>query len=88
MFSTANVGAADRVIRILLGIALATYAYASLVSPWSWVAYAVAAILVLTALIRFCPAYALFGASTCSRSATGNAAKTSAPPSDRPSSRL
>ncbi|HEY9057552.1 MAG TPA: DUF2892 domain-containing protein, partial [Aurantimonas sp.] len=56
--------------------------------PWSWAAYAVAAILVLTALVRFCPAYALFGASTCERSASRGADKAPASPSERPSSRL
>ncbi|WP_206454363.1 YgaP family membrane protein [Aurantimonas marina] len=88
MFSTANVGTADRVVRILLGIALAAYAYTSLASPWSWVAYAVAAILILTALVRFCPAYALFGASTSGKSGGGKSANASTPPSDRPSGLL
>lgn len=68
MFSSANVGTADRIIRIIIGIALAAYAYVSLGSPWSWLAYAVAAILVGTALVRYCPAYALFEANTCGTS--------------------
>ncbi|BDA84599.1 hypothetical protein Sa4125_21410 [Aureimonas sp. SA4125] len=65
MIKTANIGTADRVIRILIGIALAAYAYANLAGPWSSVAYAVAGVLVVTALMRFCPAYRLVGASTC-----------------------
>lgn len=65
MFKTANVGTVDRVVRILAGIGLAAYAYTSLLAPWSLVAYAVAAVLVLTALVRFCPAYRLLGVDTC-----------------------
>ncbi len=65
MLKSANIGSTDRIIRIVIGIALAVYAYSSLLSPWSLVAYAIAAVLVLTAIVRFCPAYRLIGASTC-----------------------
>lgn len=65
MFKSANVGTTDRVLRIVVGVALALYAVYGLASVWQWVAFAVAAILIITALVRFCPAYALFGASTC-----------------------
>lgn len=65
MIKTANIGMADRTIRILIAIALSAYAYMTLAAPWSYVAYAVAAVLLVTALVRFCPAYRLVGASTC-----------------------
>ncbi|MBB4002209.1 MAG: DUF2892 domain-containing protein [Aurantimonas endophytica] len=67
LFRTANVGTEDRVVRIVLAAIAAIAAYAYLAAPWSYVAYAVALILLLTAVVRFCPAYALFGASTCRR---------------------
>ena len=65
MLKSANIGSTDRIIRIVIGIALAVYAYSSLLSPWSLVAYAIAAVLIVTAIVRFCPAYRLIGASTC-----------------------
>ncbi|NDV85461.1 DUF2892 domain-containing protein [Aurantimonas aggregata] len=65
LFRNANVGTEDRVVRIVLAAVAAIAAYAYLAAPWSYVAYAVALILVVTAVVRFCPAYALFGASTC-----------------------
>lgn len=64
MLKSANIGKIDRILRIVAGVALALYAVYGLASAWQWVAFAVAAILILTALVRFCPAYALFGAST------------------------
>ena len=54
-------------MRIALAIIAAYAGYALLAAPWTYFAYAVAVILALTALVRFCPAYALFGASTCRR---------------------
>lgn len=64
MFKSANIGTNDRILRIVVGVALALYAVYGLASVWQWVAFTVAAILIITALVRFCPAYALFGAST------------------------
>ena len=65
MIKSANIGPIDRVLRIIAGIGLAVWAYYGLLSPWSFVAYAVAAVLILTALVRFCWAYRLLGISTC-----------------------
>ena len=66
----ANVGSVDRIIRIAAGVALALVVllsglpvFASAV--WFWVGLAVAAILIVTALVGFCPAYRLLGVSTC-----------------------
>ena len=56
----ANVGGIDRVIRIVAGVAL--IAWALLGGPvWAWIGVVPLA----TALINFCPAYALLGMSTC-----------------------
>jgi hypothetical protein len=65
VFRSANVGMADRAVRYLLAVLLVVAAYAYLAEPWSYVAYAATLILAVTAIVRFCPAYALFGASTC-----------------------
>lgn len=56
-----NVGSADRVIRIILGLVIigAGYYYQSW---WG----AVGLVPLLTALIGWCPPYALFGINTCS----------------------
>lgn len=67
-----NVGTADRAARALVGLVLvavpfvpaAAAALAGL-GAWIWVLPAVGAVLLLTALFRFCPAYTLLGIRTC-----------------------
>lgn len=69
-----NVGSTDRILRALVGIILlaipfvpqAAAAVAGL-GAGIWVLPVVGAVLLLTALFRFCPAYALFGIRTCGR---------------------
>jgi hypothetical protein len=62
----ANLGCTDRIIRTVIGAGiLAAGLMAGIEEPWNYVADAVGAILILTAGIKFCPAYALLGASTC-----------------------
>lgn len=64
-----NEGAADRAARVILGIV-------ALVAAWMWLGLAggavlgivvavVGAVLILTGLVGFCPAYRLVGLSTC-----------------------
>lgn len=56
----ANVGGIDRVLRIVLGLAL--IAWALLGGPvWAWVGVVPLA----TGLIRWCPAYWPLGIKTC-----------------------
>jgi hypothetical protein len=55
-----NVGKVDRMIRILLGVAIISVGI-YFKSWWG----AVGLILLLTAAIRWCPAYIPFGFSTC-----------------------
>ncbi|WP_295510121.1 DUF2892 domain-containing protein [Sulfitobacter sp.] len=67
---TANVGNADRLIRAILGIILIIAPLLNMPAIWSssYAAYgsmAVGLVLVLTALVRFCPLYRLLGLSTC-----------------------
>lgn len=55
-----NVGGIDRVLRIVAGLALITWAL--LGGPvWAWIGIAPLA----TGLLNFCPAYGIFGISTC-----------------------
>lgn len=55
-----NVGGVDRVLRIVAGLALITWAL--LGGPvWAWIGIAPLA----TGLLNFCPAYGIFGISTC-----------------------
>ena len=66
---TFNVGSADRIVRLVVGLALATLALFSglpaFADPlWFWGALVVSAILIVTAVVRFCPLYAPFGIST------------------------
>jgi hypothetical protein len=54
-----NIGSVDRVIRIVVGIGLITWALMG--GPvWAWIGV----VPVATALINFCPAYALLGMRT------------------------
>lgn len=59
-----NVGAADRVIRLLIAAGAAYGGYA-LGGTWGWVLYVVAGIALLTGLVGTCGLYALLGMSTC-----------------------
>ena len=63
---TANVGLLDRVIRLVVGFALIAYALRLGFSDtgWNWIGW-IGVVPVLTALFGFCPAYRLFGLSTC-----------------------
>ncbi|WP_309417413.1 DUF2892 domain-containing protein [Telmatospirillum sp.] len=57
---TRNVGTIDRVARAVIGLAL--IAWALMGGPvWAWVGVVPLA----TAVVSFCPAYALLGLKTC-----------------------
>lgn len=68
-----NVGYADRIIRLFVGIFLLAIGLGPWVgSPWvlnigpvwTWLALIVGGALVVTGAMRFCPAYTLFGWNT------------------------
>lgn len=64
----ANVGTVDRVLRLIIGIVLAVlYFNGTVAGTLGVVLLVVGLVLILTALVKFCPLYRLFGASTCSR---------------------
>lgn len=65
-----NVGTIDRVVRLVAGAALIAFGYmGGLESPWNIVAIGAGTVFVLTAAIKFCPAYAIFGCNTCQKNA-------------------
>jgi hypothetical protein len=61
----ANVGGIDKILRIVVGLALIAFA---LLGPatisWKWIGW-IGVVPVLTALMGFCPAYTLLGINTC-----------------------
>ncbi|QFT76911.1 DUF2892 domain-containing protein [Erythrobacter sp. THAF29] len=60
---TANVGNADRIIRIVLGLVLVALVFVGPQTPWGWLGL----IPLITGLAGRCPAYSLLGVNTCSR---------------------
>lgn len=55
----------DRILRIAVGIGFVGLALAGIVAaPASYVVWALAAILIVTGAVGFCPLYALVGVST------------------------
>jgi hypothetical protein len=56
-----NVGTADRVLRIVLGLVLIALVFVGPQTPWGWVGV----IPLVTGLVRFCPLYRLAGLRTC-----------------------
>ena len=61
-----NMGVADRIIRILIAVAIAGAYYAGLISgTLAIILIVLAVIFILTSLVSFCPLYYPFGISTC-----------------------
>lgn len=56
-----NVGNADKVIRIILGLVLIALVFVGPQTPWGWIGI----IPLATGLIGFCPLYSVFGINTC-----------------------
>jgi hypothetical protein len=63
-----NVGMLDRLARIVIGIALLAFALGYILpgTGWNWVGW-IGVVPILTALLGWCPAYTLFGISSCPR---------------------
>ena len=59
----ANVGSMDRMLRIILGLALIALTVVGKIGPWGWVGV----VPLLTGVVRFCPAYALLRCRTCQK---------------------
>ncbi len=62
-----NVGNIDKIVRVIIAIVAAYFAYTKeFESAWiAYVLWAVAIIMLVTALMSRCGLYAIFGASTC-----------------------
>lgn len=63
MFPT-NVGAVDRIIRVVIGVALLAFFFFVPDSPWRWVGL-IGIVPLLTAAIGSCPLYTILGLSSC-----------------------
>lgn len=60
-----NVGNIDKIVRFIVAAVAIWAAYTGQVSsPWDYVLYAVAIIMVLTALMGTCPIWIVFGINT------------------------
>lgn len=56
-----NVGSADRIVRIIVGLILIGATLTGQIGVWGWIGV----VPLLTGIFRFCPAYLPFGLSTC-----------------------
>jgi len=61
MHMNKNVGVIDKVLRIVVGLALIGLAATGKIGWWGWIGVVPLA----TALIGWCPAYTLLGIKTC-----------------------
>ncbi len=63
---TKNVGGVERGIRLAIGIGLLALAFLHVViGTLAIVAYVIGAVALITGLIRYCPAWSIFGINTC-----------------------
>ena len=58
-----NIGKTDKTIRLVIGFALISLVFFGPQTPWGWVG----SILILTALLSFCPLYKIIGIQTCQK---------------------
>lgn len=58
---TKNIGGIDRILRIVVGIALIALAATGTVGVWGYIGV----VPLLTAAIGWCPAYSVLGVNTC-----------------------
>ena len=56
-----NEGTIDRAVRVIVGLVLIALAATGTVGVWGWIGI----MPLLTGAIGFCPAYSIFGMSTC-----------------------
>lgn len=60
-----NEGTIDRILRVIVGLAVISLVFVGPQTPWGWLGL----IPVATGLIGWCPAYTLLGIKTCRISA-------------------
>ncbi len=56
-----NVGGIDRILRIVVGLALIGATLAGMVGVWGWIGV----VPLFTGIFKFCPAYTIFGMNSC-----------------------
>lgn len=56
-----NEGLFDRIVRVVAGLGILSLAFVGPQTPWAYLG----AIPLITGIVGFCPAYALFGLNTC-----------------------
>ena len=56
-----NEGTIDRSLRVIVGLVLVGLAAAGTIGAWGWIGV----LPLVTGAVGFCPAYAIFGMSTC-----------------------
>lgn len=56
-----NMGGLDRIVRLMLGLALIASAYVGALGAWAYIGV----VAVITAALGSCPAYSIFGFKTC-----------------------
>lgn len=61
---TRNIGTIDRALRAIVGIVLISLVFVGPHTPWGWLGL----VPLGTALVGWCPPYAMFGISTCGAS--------------------
>ena len=59
-----NVGNTDKIIRYVLAVVALYFAYRGVESPWNYILYLAAGIMVVTAVTGTCPLFSVFGIST------------------------
>lgn len=64
MFST-NVGTTDRIIRGIVGIIGLVLFFMNQGTTLGWIALVVGVVMLFTAIVRWCPPYAILGINTC-----------------------
>lgn len=58
---SANVGSIDRILRVVIGLALLSLVFVGPQTPWGWLGL----VALGTALIGYCPLYTFLGINTC-----------------------
>jgi Protein of unknown function (DUF2892) len=56
-----NIGGIDRILRIVLGVALIALTLTGTIGVWGWIGV----VALLTAALGFCPLYSVLGFSSC-----------------------
>lgn len=60
-----NIGTPERIIRLILGVVLLLLPLVvTLGTLWTWVSVVIGLVLIATGILRFCPAWSIFGIST------------------------